>query len=84
MASFDGFHEAPVHNLDWHNVDDEFHGSALRQLADAETLVFGRETYEMMAGYWASGAAKTRDPDVAAMMNEMDKVVFSATLKDAS
>lgn len=52
-------------------------------LGSGGTLLFGRVTYEMMAGYWASPEAKKNDPIVAEGMNKADKVVFSRTLKKA-
>jgi hypothetical protein len=33
-------------------VDEEFSQLALQQLEEADTLLFGRATYQMMAGYW--------------------------------
>jgi dihydrofolate reductase len=43
-------------------------------------LVFGRRTYEMMAGYWPTAAARANSPAVAERMNALPKVVFSTTL----
>jgi dihydrofolate reductase len=83
MTSVDGFYEGLNQELDWHNVDGEFHDFALQQLDEADTLVFGRVTYTMMADYWITDAAKANDPLVAAKMNEMAKVVFSTTLQTA-
>jgi dihydrofolate reductase len=83
MTSLDGFHEGSNHELDWHNVDGEFHDFALQQLDAADTLVFGRVTYQMMASYWSTEAAAANDPLVAAKMNEMPKVVVSSTLPSA-
>lgn len=47
------------------------------------TLVFGRVTYEMMAGWWPTPMAIETMPDVAKGMNESEKIVFSRTLKKA-
>ena len=46
-------------------------------------LVFGRVTYEMMAGYWPSAMARQQMPEVAERMNALPKIVFSRTLKKA-
>jgi dihydrofolate reductase len=83
MTSLDGFHEGPNHALDWHNVDDEFDDFALQQLDAADTLIFGRLTYELMANYWTTEAAAVTDPLVAAKMNAMPKLVVSSTLARA-
>lgn len=44
-------------------------------------LVFGRVTYEMMASFWPTPAAKAQWPEVAEGMNRMEKIVFSHSLK---
>ena len=49
-----------------------------------DRLLFGRLTYEMMAGYWPTPAAMEAMPAVAEGMNAMRKVVFSRTLKNAA
>ena len=46
-------------------------------------LLFGRKTYEMMASFWPTPAAKEQMPEVAAGMNSMPKVVFSRSLARA-
>ncbi|MFZ0995403.1 MAG: hypothetical protein WAO09_05425 [Candidatus Dormiibacterota bacterium] len=61
MTTLDGFHEGSNHELDWHNVDGEFQDFALRQLDAADTLIFGRVTYQMMADYWTTEAAAASD-----------------------
>jgi len=48
------------------------------------TLLFGRVTYELMAGYWPTPLAAERMPVVAERMNAFPKVVFSRTLAKAS
>ena len=47
-------------------------------------LMFGRITYELMAGYWPTPLALKNDPNVAEEMNNLQKVVFSRTLEKAS
>lgn len=47
-------------------------------------LLFGRITYELMAGFWSTPAAAEQMPDLAGQMNELPKVVFSRTLNHAS
>jgi dihydrofolate reductase len=42
--------------------------------------VFGRVTYDLMAGYWPTAAAIEGDPVVAEQMNELPKIVFSRAL----
>jgi dihydrofolate reductase len=45
---------------------------------NADTLIFGRVTYEFMAAYWPSEQGWIAD-----FMNKIEKVVFSHTLKSA-
>ncbi len=47
-------------------------------------LLFGRVTYEMMAGYWPTPAAAESMPVVAEKMNNSQKFVFSRTLNRAT
>lgn len=83
LMTLDGFFEGPNHEIDWHNVDGEFNEFAIEQLDTADGLLFGRVTYELMASYWPTEAAKTDDPIVAAKMNAISKFVFSRTLHRA-
>ncbi len=81
LTSLDGFFEGTGRGINWHNVDEEFNEFAIEQLGTVETLLFGRVTYEMMASYWPTPAAKTNDPVVAEKMNTTPKLVFSKTLQ---
>ena len=47
-------------------------------------LLFGRKTYELMAGFWPTPAAAQMMPVVAERMNNLPKVVFSRTLDKAA
>lgn len=74
MVSLDGYFEGENHDLSWHNVDQEFVEFADAQLDEADTLVFGRKTYEMMAAYWPN---ETEEDSTAVRMNKTQKLVFS-------
>lgn len=80
MMTLDGFFEGLNRAIDWHNVDNEFNEFAIEQLNNASVLIFGRITYELMAGYWPSSDALSNDPFVAEKMNSLPKIVFSKTL----
>ena len=82
MVSLDGYFEGPDCELDWHNVDEEFNEFAIKQLDEADILLFGRITYQMMAGYWPTPMAIEDDPIVAGKMNSLRKIVVSKTLKN--
>ena len=83
MVTLDGFFEGPNHEIDWHNVDEEFNEFAIAQLNETDLILFGRVTYQMMASYWPMPFAIESDPEVAGKMNTIPKVVFSRTLDNA-
>jgi dihydrofolate reductase len=83
FISLDGFYEGSNSELDWPTVDAEFNDFAVRQLDEADTLGFGRATYEHMAAYWPTDRARANDPAIASRMNDKEKLVFSTTLTEA-
>jgi dihydrofolate reductase len=56
---------------------------ASRNASGGGALVFGRITYQMMAGFRPSGMARRMMPQVADGMNAARKFVFSRTLASA-
>ena len=82
--SLDGYFEGPNHDLSWHNVDDEFNKFAIEQLKETDVFLWGRRTYQLMEAFWPKMA---RDPatskldlEVANLINNTKKIVFSKTL----
>ncbi len=55
-----------------------------RQLDSAGLLLFGRGTYQLMAGFWPTAVAAKDDPLTAEAMNRLPKVVFSRTLANVN
>ena len=84
VVTVDGFYEGPKGEFDWPNVDDEFNRYSVANLNDTGIIIFGRVTYEGMAGYWTSPAALDEDPMIAPLMNEIPKAVVSSTLLEAT
>jgi dihydrofolate reductase len=84
VTTLDGYHVGPKGELDWPNVDQEFHDYSTRQLNDIETLLFGRATYEHMAQFWPTSEAFDALPVTAGRMNSVHKLVFSSTLTEAT
>jgi dihydrofolate reductase len=84
MASLDGYHETTDGDLFWNNVDAQFLDFAVEQLDEADTLLFGRKTYEHMAAFWPAEAAAQSAPEVANRMNGFDKIVVSRSLPSLS
>jgi dihydrofolate reductase len=83
VATVDGYYEGPNQEFDWPVVDEEFNEFGVQQLDEVDTLLFGRRTYELMAGYWPTPAAEEDDPRVRARMNSLAKIVVSRTLAEA-
>lgn len=83
-VSLDGFVAGPNGEMDWIRFDDELIDDVAALTATADTALFGRVTYEMMAGYWPTAAdgptATKHDIDHARWVNPAPKLVFSRTL----
>ena len=69
----------PQQGEDWIIKGEEFFAYAEDMLRSADTLLFGRTTYLLMAGYWPFAAKD----EIAEHMNHLAKVVFSGTLEKA-
>jgi dihydrofolate reductase len=83
MTTLDGNYEGPNREFDFWVADEEFDRFSAEQLDEVDTLVFGRVTYEGMAAYWPMRAAAQDNPEVAARMNGLGKIVVSRTLDSA-
>jgi dihydrofolate reductase len=76
MLSLDGYFEGPEKGaIDWFRFDEDLEKYILETQESADTLLFGRVTYEGMAAYWPSAEGQIAD-----FMNNVPKVVFSRTL----
>ena len=79
MVTLDGYFEGPKPwEIDWHEYvwGEELERFSLDQAQEVGALLFGRKTYEGMAGYWSTATG-----EIAEFMNSIAKVVFSNTLK---
>jgi len=83
--SLNGFFEGPNHDIAWHNVDEEFNEFAIDQLRGTDTILFGRRTYQLFEDAWPKAAddpaTSKSDLEIAHLINNMNKIVFSRTLK---
>jgi len=88
-TTLDGFMAGSNGELDWHfdYWDEEMAAHANLHLRDADTIILGRVTYEVMSQYWQStitGLEQSReDLAFADMMNNYKKIVFSRKLQFA-
>jgi dihydrofolate reductase len=94
----DGYFAGADGNLDWVVPEDELDKMAAESLPAADTILFGRRTYELFEGFWPHAvddsatapdphAAGRRSGDIRAIatwINETTKVVFSRTRKDVT
>ena len=78
LTTLDGFVEGPGRDISWHNDvwGEELERLSIEQGRAAGALMFGRVTYELMAGHWPAASG-----EVADFMNALPKYVFSRTLK---
>lgn len=83
LMTLDSFMAGPNGEIDWFVVDKEFDAYARELFDGVDTLLFGRVTWELMAGFWPTPAADTEDPFITERMNSLAKVVFSTTLETA-
>ena len=87
QMSLDGFFVDAHGDMSWaHNTakDAEWQAFVEGNARAGGVLLFGRITYELMAGYWPTPLAAQNNPVVAERMNNLPKVVFSRTLEKAS
>ena len=84
FISLNGFFKGANGDIGWHVHGTEENEYAADSLGHGHALVFGRVTYDMMAGYWPSEMAAKNDPTVAKGMNDAEKIVFSRTMKRAA
>ena len=96
--SADGYFSAEDGNLDWTVPEPELDKTAAGQLGGADTMLFGRRTYDMFESFWPKAvdqrptapdphADQRRSEDLRALgvwINEANKVVFSKTRREVT
>jgi dihydrofolate reductase len=87
QVTLDGYFADVNGDISWahkDNKDAEWNAFVADNANAGGLLLFGRITYQLMAGYWPTPHAIENDPIVAERMNNLPKVVFSRTLDKAS
>lgn len=86
-VSLDGFFEGPDRDISWHLVNEELRRYLNEQFRAVGAFMYGRVTYELMAGVWPTA---DRNPDLSGPLLEfagiwcgMPKFLFSRTLTEA-
>ena len=90
LMTLDGFVEGPNHDISWHEDvwGEELEQLSIQQLNEAGGLLFGRVTYELMAGHWPGATGEVADffgvPDRGRLTvgAAADLVVFDPTTVD--
>ena len=80
-TSVDGFVSTEDGAIDWifPHIDDEVEQSIVDYVGETDTHLIGRVNFLEQEGYWPTA------PDVQApLLNKVEKVVFSSTLKEVS
>lgn len=86
-ASLDGFVEGPNGEMDigWVSYDSDLEKHAKEILSTADTVIWGRGTYQMMHSYWTSvpsnPSASQHERNHAEWIEKTAKIVFSTTLE---
>jgi dihydrofolate reductase len=67
-------------------ADDEIHQHYNELLSDADTLIYGRTTYQLMESYWPFIVKKPTGnkptDEFAVLIDNISKIVFSRTLRN--
>lgn len=85
-ASLDGFVEGPNGAMDigWIAYDADLANHAKEVLSTADTVIWGRVTYQMMHNYWPSMLsnpdASEHERNHAKWIEKTEKIIFSTTL----
>jgi dihydrofolate reductase len=85
--TLDGYFCGPNGDMSFfHNRwgDEEFHAFAVDNSKEADALLFGRTTHEVMVSYWPTPEALQNEPIIAERMNNLPKFVLSRTLSKSS
>ena len=95
MVSLDGSIARPDGNLDWFRTDCDFEDEMLALLRHIDVMLFGRVSYELLAGYWPTAGTRSAqetpggfsshdcEMEFARLMNTIPKIVYSKTLTRA-
>lgn len=69
-------------------ADDEIHQHYNEVLRDADTLIYGRITYQLMESYWPTlvkdPSGNQPEDEFAVLIDNISKIVYSRTLEEVS
>jgi dihydrofolate reductase len=80
-VSLDGYFTDANGDMNWaHKHDPEWQAFVSENASRGGQLLFGRVTYDLMAGFWPTALAAQSNPVVVERMNNLRKFVFSRKL----
>src|ERR1700726_2014560 len=83
--SLDGFFTDASGDMSWaHKRDPQWQAFVSENASGGGQLLFGRVTYDLMAGFWPTPLAAQANPIGAERMNNLRKFGFSTTMDQAS
>lgn len=84
-TSLDGLAATTDREISWIHVDDEIFDYSGRATEEADTALYGRETYKIMQDYWPTAAdkpgASKHDIQHSSWYNHVEKIILSTTLR---
>jgi dihydrofolate reductase len=83
FITLNGYFQGSDGDISWHLREAETAEFSDEKSQQGNTLLFGRVTYQHMASFWPTPAAKQMQPVTADGMNKSEKIVFSRTLEKA-
>lgn len=83
FASLNGYYKGPNGDISWHRHGAEESEFSAQAMQSKNILLFGRVTYDMMAGFWPTPMALEKAPKEAKGINEAEKIVFSNSINKA-
>ena len=97
-VSADGYFASRDGSLNWPVLDEELEGRSAGNLGDADTILFGRRTYDMFESFWpkvvkdsptvpsphGGGRASAEARAMGVWINAATKWVFSRTRKEVT
>ncbi len=78
--TLDGIFSGPGGDTGWFTSDEELMHYNLGRLNKADTILMGRTTYDLMAGYWPGAQARRDFAGAYQFMNESRKHIFSRSI----
>src|SRR4051812_33928699 len=83
FITLNGFFKGLNEDTSWHTHGGEAAKFSEEASQSQNILLFGKKTYEMMSNFWPTPMAAEMFPVVAKNMNDVNKIAFSNSLKEA-